>query len=118
MLTPSTPTTIFSKRRAVLDSYRRTKPSKQIYRTQIATAEEHKIICDRCAEEGAPIAGVVVMPEADQAHFYCYGCFGRTPMLRRVHPEWRYFNVTGTLNIAELATALAAQGLLARKFRG
>ncbi|MGO9265277.1 MAG: hypothetical protein ACLQBA_10405 [Candidatus Binataceae bacterium] len=55
------------------------------------------------------------MPEADKAHLYCDSCFERTPIVRRVHPEWRYFDVTGTLSIEELATALASQGLLARK---
>ena len=33
-------------------------------------------------------------------------------MLRRVHPEWRFFDVAGPLNTEELAVALASQGLL------
>src|SRR5208283_3034941 len=116
MFTPSAPKPIFWKRQAIIDTYRRSKPSEQIYRTQIpVTKDERKIVCDRCAEEEAPIVGIVVMPEADKAHLYCDSCFERTPIVRRVHPEWRYFDVTGTLSIEELATALASQGLLARK---
>lgn len=115
MFTPSAPKAIFWKRQAILDSYRGSKPTKQIYRTQIPTTQvERRMICDRCAEEGAPIVGVVVMPEADKAQLYCDGCFELTPMLRRLHPEWRYFEVKGALDIEELAAALASKGLLAR----
>ncbi len=113
MYSPSASKPIFWKRQAVLDSYRARKPSDQIYRTQIKpTQPAPELVCDRCADEEAPIAGVIIMPEAGEAQFFCDRCFERTPMLRRMHPEWRFFDVAGPLDVEELASALESHGLL------
>jgi len=113
MQNPSYPKSIFWQRQAIIDSYRVNRSAKNIYRTPIQpTRPDRDFVCDRCNDDDAQIAGVILMPEADEVQLFCARCFGRTPMLRRVHPEWRFFDVAGPLNMEELAAALASQGLL------
>jgi protein-arginine kinase activator protein McsA len=73
------------------------------------------MICDRCGEEKARIVRMVIIPRADKAYFYCDSCFESTPIIRRTHPEWRYFDLAGVVDLQDLAQRLAAKGLLEPK---
>jgi hypothetical protein len=99
----------------MIESYQRRTVSQQIYRTKpVPTQADRILTCDRCADELASVAGVIIMPEADEAQLFCKGCFERTTMLRRFHPEWRFFNAAGLSDLEHLATELASKGLLAK----
>jgi hypothetical protein len=102
--------TVFKRSNAA--SKRFAKPATQltIYRPRVRPGQG--FVCDRCADDDAPIAGVIIMPDADQAQLFCGRCFGRTSIIRRTHPEWSFFEVAGPATIEELAATLASQGFV------
>jgi len=104
---------LFKKRQAVINGYRARSQHSSIFRTKVPSRERTPS-CDRC-DEDTPIAAVVVKPESGEASLYCNNCYERTSIVRRAHPEWHYFTVSGGLDIDELAQTLADQGLLAAR---
>ena len=56
---------------------------------------ETDLTCDRCATDGAPIIGVIVVPAAQEVRTYCGPCYERTKLARMANREWRAFEATG-----------------------
>jgi hypothetical protein len=108
------PGPVFQRRQNAIARLRSNPTEPRVYRTESRSRRTFK--CERCADEGAPIAGVVVIPKSDEAQLYCAPCFARTGITRRLHPEWTSLEVSSVGGMTEesLASVLSSNGLLDR----